>query len=87
YGERDLRELLAPWFDSPQTWTEGIGLADAARLALLLGFAWLLGRRAPGLEARAASLAARLESGIRPGGWGARRIAVARRLPDRDNRA
>jgi SAM-dependent methyltransferase len=80
YGAGDLRELLAPAFEPPQFWTEGIGLADAARLSLLLGGAWLRGRRAPELEARAASLAGRLEAGIRPGGWGSRRIAVARKL-------
>ncbi len=79
YRADDLRELLAPAFAPPAFWTEGIGVAEAARLMLLLGFAWLLGRRAPDLEARAERIAGRLESRIRPGDWGSRRIAVARR--------
>ncbi|HEU5430288.1 MAG TPA: hypothetical protein VFU81_01420 [Thermomicrobiales bacterium] len=86
YGARDLRELLAPAFEPPRFWTEGIGLTDATRLTLLLGFAWLLGRRASELEARVAAIATRLESTLRPGSWGSRRIALARRLPDRDKR-
>jgi SAM-dependent methyltransferase len=79
YGAGDLRELLAPAFEPPRFWTEGIGLAEAARLSLLLAFAWLGKRRAAGLEARAAGFVGRLEAGIRPGTWGSRRVAVARR--------
>ena len=83
YRRRDLDELLEGQFHVRARETEGVGLAEAARLALLLLFRWLLRRedayrRATWLPETIWGVEKRLPTGR----FGYHLVVVAERLPD-----
>jgi SAM-dependent methyltransferase len=83
YPRADLRGLLAPHFRLRALQGFGIGLSDAARLALLVFWRWALrSERGDGMARRVPAMILRLEGRWSLFGHGYSLVAVAERLPD-----
>ena len=83
YSRRDLTLLLGDQFRVQAVASEGVGLTDTARLALLLLFGWLL--RRPDVYERARPLlgaVARLDNRLGMGPFGYHLVMVAERRPE-----
>ncbi len=82
YEREDLEELLRPHFRIRAMRASGIGLADCARLALLLFWRWALqSKRGDAALRRLPETLARFEGGLAPSGRGYSLVVAAERLP------
>jgi SAM-dependent methyltransferase len=82
YSRADVRALLAPHFRVVAMQGSGIGLTDAARLAMLGCWRWALrSRRGDAATRRLTGRLTRLEGGWRIGRFGYSLVTVAERRP------
>jgi SAM-dependent methyltransferase len=80
YRRQDVRDLLRPHFRIRAIRASGIGVSDAARLALLLFWRWVLrSQRGDGAIRRVPQRVAHLEGGWAPGGYGYWLVVAAER--------
>jgi SAM-dependent methyltransferase len=82
YSRGDVQGLLAPHFRVVAIRGSGVGLSDAARLALLVFWRWgLRSRRGDAALRRVPAWLARLEGSWRIGKFGYTQVTVAERRP------